>query len=80
MTDEELYGELRAAAQTLRLARQETARHLADDVRDETPDWLLERLDGALRAMDAAAGEVGRFIREDRSGVVPGAAIDYGDE
>jgi len=47
-------------------------------LRDETPDWLLERLDATLRANEAAAGEVARFIREDRSGYVPPAYV--GDE
>ncbi|HZS90544.1 MAG TPA: hypothetical protein VFE42_24005 [Chloroflexota bacterium] len=70
MTDEELYAELRAAVQVLRLARQDAQRHVTSAVRDETPDWLLERLDAALRAIDSCADDVSRFIREDRSGAV----------
>ena len=75
MTDEELYAELRSSAQTLSAARREAAGHLTPAVRDETPDWLLERLDAALRAVDAAAAGVGRFIREERAGPAP--VLDY---
>lgn len=78
MTDEELYAELRGAAQTLSQARREAARHLTPEVRDETPDWLLERLDAALRAVEAAAAGVGRFIREERAGPAP--VLDYDAE
>lgn len=79
MTDEELYAELRSAAQTLDAARREATRHLTPPVRDETPDWLLERLDAALRAIDAAAAGVGRFIREERAGPAPVPDYDAGD-
>jgi hypothetical protein len=68
MTDEEYYAELRLVAQTLRAAGQEAARHLTPAVHDQTPEWLVERLEAALRAIEAAAGAVGRFIREDRLG------------
>jgi hypothetical protein len=68
MTDEELYAELRAAVQVLRLARQDAQSHLTSAVRDQTPDWLLERLDAAIRAIDSCAGDVARFIHEDRTG------------
>jgi hypothetical protein len=68
MTDEELYAELRAAVQVLRLARQDAQAHLTSAVRDQTPDWLLERLDAALRDIDGCAGDVARFIHEDRTG------------
>ncbi len=78
MTNDEYYAELRAIAQTLRAAGREAERHLTPTLRDETPDWLLERLDATLRANEAAAGEVARFIREDRSGYVPPAYV--GDE
>lgn len=80
MDNDEYYAALRAMAQTLRLAGQEVARGLTPALRDETPDWLLERLDGALRALDATAGEIGRFIREDRTGVYDETTPDYGAE
>ncbi len=71
MDDEEYYAELRAMAQSLAVARREAIRRLTPALRDETPDWLLERLDAALRAIDAAERDVGRFIREDRAGMTP---------
>ena len=70
-TDEAYYAQLRAVAQTLREAGQEAVRLLTPGLRDDTPDWLLERIDGAVRAAEAAAGDVGRFIREDRTGYAP---------
>jgi hypothetical protein len=80
MTDEEYYAELRLVAQTLRAAGQEAEQHLTPLVRDETPEWLMERLEAALRAIDAAAGAVGRFIREDRMGSVAEPPLWYGSE
>ncbi len=82
MDNDDYYARLRALARTLRQAGREAARGLTPEVRDETPDWLLERLDGTLRAIEATAGEIGRFIREDRAGVytTPTTAPDYGEE
>jgi hypothetical protein len=80
MDDEEYYAELRAVAQSLATARREAARRLTAALRDETPDWLLERLDGALRAIDAAERDVGRFIREDRAGISAAPPLDVDDE
>jgi hypothetical protein len=80
MTDEEYYAELRLVAQTLRAAGQEAARHLTPAARDQTPEWLMERLEAALRAIEAAAGAVGRFIHEDRLGTVVEPPPWYGDE
>jgi len=77
MDNGEYYAQLRALARTLRQAGHEVTRGLTPALRDETPDWLLERLDGTLRAIEATAGEVGRFIREDRAGVHT-ASPDYG--
>lgn len=79
MTNDEYYAELRAVAQTLRVAAHEAERRLTAEVRDESPEWLLERLDAAVRAANTAAGEVGRFIREDRTGPLP-APFNYGGE
>jgi hypothetical protein len=76
LDDEEYYAELRALAQSLAAARREAARRLTPELRDETPDWLLERLDAALRAIDAAERDVGRFIREDRAGISSALPIE----
>jgi len=76
-TDAAYYAQLRAVAQTLRAAGQEAARLLTPGLRDDTPDWLLERIDGAVRAVEAAAGDVGRFIREDRLGYAPATSDEW---
>jgi hypothetical protein len=76
LDNDDYYAQLRALAQTLRQAGREVERGLTPALRDETPDWLLERLDGALRAIEMTAGEVGRFIREDRTGAYP-APLEY---
>jgi hypothetical protein len=80
VTDEEYYAELRLVAQTLRAAGQQAAGHLTPVVRDQTPEWLIERLEAALRAIEAAAGAVGRFIREDLMGSVAEPPPWYGSE
>ncbi len=81
MDNDDYYAQLRALAQTLRQAGREVGRGLTPALRDETPDWLLERFDGALRAIEATAGEVGRFIREDRTGGYTAPLPEYaGDE
>lgn len=78
-SDEEYYAALRAVAQSLAAARREAEQRLTPTLRDESPDWLLERLDVALRAIDAAERDVGRFIREDRAGISP-APSPFGDD
>ncbi len=80
MDNDDYYARLRALAQTLRQAGREVARGLSPALRDETPDWLLERLDGTLRAIETTAGEVGRFIREDRAGAYSEPSPSYGVE
>ncbi len=80
MDNDEYYAQLRSLARTLRQAGREAARELTSALRDETPDWLLERLDGTLRAIEATADEVGRFIREDRAGVYTAPPMPYGDD
>lgn len=80
MDNDGYYARLRALAQTLRQAGREAARDLTPELRDETPEWLLERLDSTLRAIEATAGEVGRFIREDRASGYTAAPSNYGDE
>lgn len=65
-SDEHYYAELRAIARVLRAAGHEAESHLTPGLRDESPDWLLERLDSVLRAIEAATTDVARFIQADR--------------
>ena len=67
-------------AQSLRAARHDVRPRLTPQLRAETPDWLLERLDTALRAIELASGEVGRFIREDRAGYTAPPVREDGEE
>jgi len=80
LDNDDYYAQLRALAQTLRQAGREVERGLTPALREETPDWLLERLDGALRAIETTAGEVGRFIREDRTGGYTAPPAYAGDD
>ena len=80
LDNDDYYAQLRALAQTLRQASREVERGLTPALRDETPDWLLERLDGALRAIETTAGDIGRFIREDRTGGYTVSLPEYSDE
>lgn len=78
--NEEYYAALRQVAATLRSAANDARAILSDQMRDETPDWLLERIDGICRTIESAAGDVGRFIREDRAGTIGAAPTGYGEE
>jgi len=67
ISDDHYYAELKAIAQVLGAAGREAETRLTQALRDESPDWLLERLDSALRAIAAATTDIARFIQEDRA-------------
>ncbi len=67
ISDDHYYAELKAIAQVLGAAGREAGLRLTPALRDESPDWLLEGLDSALRAITTAATDIARFIQEDRA-------------